>query len=581
VLDRYRQALDQLRKEGRDSSLVVRMSELIALVEIATAPSQDKTGEEILEEVLRIVMSGLQVERAALFVARDDGALALRVAHGLTPAPPFLTGLDGRSYELVDLHPDEDPRVRFGLELICPIHRHGRRVAAIALGRRADDQAYGADAREFLRDAAGCAAARLERGSLQDELRQANQKLSVKVFALHNLFDLSRELVGSFDEEALHGRIATMVMAHFVVSRSALFLLAANELRLVHSRGLRREMDDAVMPAEEAQRALADLRAPLPVRDVPSVELRTRLEQARLAFAIPLVGRDGPLGLLAIGERASGIPFSAEDREFAQSLARHAVAALENARLQKIRTEKERQDRELQMAREIQRSLFPACPPAIPGFELAGDSRPCYEVGGDAYDWIPLPGDRLALVIADVSGKGTPASLLMASVHASLQALAGTATPTALMERLNRFLYVNTQASRFVTLFYAELDPATRRLEYVNAGHVPPCRIAADGSITTLAEGGPALGLMDRATYGSGRVTLDRGDIVAVVTDGVTEARSPDDQEFGDDRLYEVLRSLSGRPARVILEGLSAAVEEWTASAAASDDRTALIVKAL
>ena len=122
---------------------------------------------------------------------------------------------------------------------------------------------------------------------------------------------------------------------------------------------------------------------------------------------------------------------------------------------------------------------------------MAAESRPCYEVGGDSYDWIPLEGGRLALVVADVSGKGTPASLLMASVHASLHALAGTAAPDRVIERLNRFLFANTQASRFVTLFYAELDPASRRLTYVNAGHVPPYRVARDGTASRL-DGGRA-----------------------------------------------------------------------------------------
>jgi sigma-B regulation protein RsbU (phosphoserine phosphatase) len=157
-----------------------------------------------------------------------------------------------------------------------------------------------------------------------------------------------------------------------------------------------------------------------------------------------------------------------------------------------VREEKRRQDRELRIAREIQASLFPPKPPEVPGFDVAAVSRPGYEVGGDSYDWVPLDGGRLALVVADVSGKGAPASLLMASVHASVRALAGTTTPALLVERLNRFLCANTPTSRFVTLFYAELDPASRRLAYVNAGHVPPYRVARDGAVSRLGGGGPA-----------------------------------------------------------------------------------------
>jgi sigma-B regulation protein RsbU (phosphoserine phosphatase) len=298
-----------------------------------------------------------------------------------------------------------------------------------------------------------------------------------------------------------------------------------------------------------------------------------------MALVVPLAAGDRVEGLLAVGERASKAPFSEEDRDFAQTLARQALAALENARLLRVRAEKQRQDRELQIAREIQQNLFPPQCPEIRGFEVAAESRSCFQVGGDYYDWVPLSGGRLALVIADVSGKGTPASILMASVHASIRALAGTAAPGQLLERLNRFLFASTQANKYVTLFYAELDPETRRLLYVNAGHVPPYHVARDGTVSRLLEGGPAVGLLDGASYEAGEVTVQPGETVAVVTDGVTEAVSPDDREFGDDRVCEALRALSGGTASSVLEGLVKAANEWAGPAGCSDDLTALILK--
>ena len=309
-------------------------------------------------------------------------------------------------------------------------------------------------------------------------------------------------------------------------------------------------MEAAPIPPEDARQALEGLTRPLAVAELPNGPLRGRLERARLALAVPLAAGARVEGVLAIGERASGMPFSEEDREMAQALARQALAALENARLQRVREEKLRQDRELQIAREIQASLLPQRPPEVAGFEVAAESRPCYEVGGDSYDWIPLGAERLALVIADVAGKGTPASLLMASVHAFVHAIAGTATPVQVIERLNRFLLARTQASRFVTLFYAELDAATRRLAYVNAGHVPPYRVARDGTVSRLLEGGPAPGLLAEASYDVGELRLEPGELVAMVTDGVTEAMSPDEREFGDERsLRDAARDGSGECA--------------------------------
>ncbi len=369
-------------------------------------------------------------------------------------------------------------------------------------------------------------------------------------------------------------------MGHFVVSRCAVYLDGPRGLSLVRGRGLRRGVEMAPIPLEEAREALEGLTRPKAVAELPDGPLRRRLAEARLALVVPLAAGARVEGILAIGERASGMPFSEGDRDIAQALARQALAALENARLQRVREEKLRQDRELQIAREIQHSLLPPQKPEVRGFEVAAESRSCYEVGGDSYDWIPLEGERLALVIADVAGKGTPASLLMATVHAFVHARAGTAALPQLIERLNRFLFARTQASRFVTLFYGELDVAEHRLAYVNAGHVPPYRVARDGTVSRLVEGGPALGLIAEGSYEVGETGLEPGDLVAMVTDGVTEAMSPDDREFGDDRVREVLQGLSGGSASAVLLGLVAAVNDWAGPGGFSDDLTALILKA-
>jgi sigma-B regulation protein RsbU (phosphoserine phosphatase) len=245
-----------------------------------------------------------------------------------------------------------------------------------------------------------------------------------------------------------------------------------------------------------------------------------------------------------------------------------------------VALEKERQDRELQIAQGIQRSLFPRDRPVVEGLDLAAESRPCHQVGGDYYDFIPLDGGRLALVVADVSGKGTPASILMASVHASLRATAGATAPADLLGRLNRFVCASTQDSRYVTLFYGEFDPSTRRFRYVNCGHIPPCLVRAGGEVERLREGGPVIGLLGEAVYDEGEVELGAGDLLAIVTDGVTEALSPGEEEFGDGRVCESLKGAEGSAAGA-LRTLVDAVKGWTGPAEGfDDDLTALIMRA-
>jgi sigma-B regulation protein RsbU (phosphoserine phosphatase) len=231
--------------------------------------------------------------------------------------------------------------------------------------------------------------------------------------------------------------------------------------------------------------------------------------------------------------------------------------------------------------------------PQVEGFELAAISRSCYEVGGDYYDVIRLDGGRLAMVIADVSGKGTPASIMMASVHASLEAMAGSGPPAQLLQRLNRFLFERTQTSRYVTVFYGELDPLRRSLVYVNAGHVPPYLLRADGREERLRSGGPVAGLLEEVAYEAGEVTFEPGDLLATVTDGVTEAMAPSGgepppygrpsaggEEFGDARTLAVLREVRGRTAHATVDALVEAVGAWTGTAGCSDDLTVLTLRA-
>lgn len=583
VVYRYQRALDAFRREGREPPLLKRMSELISLLDLTTTLSTDLPGTEILEAALLIVLGELRATRGALLVRREGDRYALTASRGLAPDPPreVVAAEVGTSVIRRGSGPPSELLDHLGLELLCPVRKGGRAIALLGIGPPADGGRYSEEDADFLRSVAACAATPIENGMIHEELQRLNRRLSVKVFQLRNLFDVSRELTTSLEEEAIANLVVTTLMGYLMVSRCALFLAGPEGLVLAHERGLRAGERWPSLGSDETRKLLASLSGPTPVEDLAPGVLRERLEASRLSLVVPLPTGRTVAGLLAAGERRPGTPLGEEDRDFAATLARQAQAALESVRLHRIRLEKQRQDRDLEIAREIQRSLFPQQTPALAGFEVAAESRSCFQVGGDLYDFIPLGPERLGLVVADISGKGTPASILMASVHASLRALAGSVDPAPLMERLNAFLMASTQASRYVTLFYGEIDGAARRLRYVTAGHIPPVRISRSGDVERLEHGGTVVGLLDEVRFETGEVELAPGDLVAVVTDGATEALSESGEEYGDARMVEAFRVSRSRAAPEIVHALLESVDAWTGPAGCGDDLTVLILKAL
>jgi phosphoserine phosphatase RsbU/P len=575
----YQQALDEFRREGREPPLLKRMSELISLLDLTVTLDSGLSRREILDSALLIVMGELQISRGGLFVRTEDGSFRLEASRGL-PAAPATLDLPG----IVSGEPvlrGAPGLLPFDLEIVCPISKGDRVLALLGLGRRANDQPFGPEEMGFLRSVAACAATPIENGLMYEELRRVNQKLAGKVFQLHGLFDISRELTASLEEGSIMGLMGTTLMGQLTTSRFALYLRAGLGLRLAHERGFRSGESGEVVPWAEAGPVLDVLKGPERVERLPPGAFKDRLIRHRLGLVVPLAAGRKVEGLAALGDRASGVPFGDDDLDFAQTLARQALAALETVRLHQVRVEKERQDRDLAIAREIQESLFPRECPRLPTLEVAAESHPCQQVGGDYYDFFPLDPNRWAVAIADVSGKGPPASILMASVHASLRALAGSAAPRAMIGRLNRFLFESTQDNKYATLFYGELDLQARRFLYVNAGHVPPYLQRAAGPTDRLTVGGPVLGLIEDAAYEEGEATLCPGDLLAMVTDGATEALSPDDVEFGDERLAETVRGCGHESAPIALRQILEAARSWAGPAGCSDDLTALVLRAL
>ena len=245
----------------------------------------------------------------------------------------------------------------------------------------------------------------------------------------------------------------------------------------------------------------------------------------------------------------------------------------------RVLRERDALEREMNVAREVQRELLPRTTPRFEGLELAGVCRPAIAVGGDYYDFLQHADGRPGLVIADISGKGVPAALLMASLQASVRSLFHTAAdPGQLQAALNDALCRSSTMARYATAFVADFDPATRGLTYSNAGHLPGLVIRGDRTLR-CEEGGMPIGMFEGVGYKTGALTLAPGDLLALFTDGVTEAPAPDGAEFGADRLADLLRAHLDHPLDAALQAVLDALSDWSGPVAPHDDVTLVLAR--
>ena len=304
------------------------------------------------------------------------------------------------------------------------------------------------------------------------------------------------------------------------------------------------------------------------------------LQGVRSVLAVPLGVSEKVFGIIYADSPIAEGRFTEDHLKVLTTLASVAAIRVENARLVEARLERERFERELALASEIQQRFQPAAPPHVEGYELQGISFPCYEIGGDYYDFIEREDGRLVIALGDVSGKGTAAALLMSSLHAAIHAQSASHDSlVATISAVNRYLADNIPSNRFVTLFYAELDPESGALSFLNAGHNPPLIVHSAGTVEQLASGGLPLGIKRDAEYREGRTQLQRGDVLVIYSDGVTEAVSPTGEEFGATRLYEVVsRNIEGSAAG-IRDRIESSLTKFAQGTSAADDITLVIVK--
>lgn len=307
------------------------------------------------------------------------------------------------------------------------------------------------------------------------------------------------------------------------------------------------------------------------------------MQRIQSAICAPLVCKNEVLGVLYLDRRLPKSGYGEADLRLVVGIANQSAVAIANSRLHMKLLEQHAREMELEIARSIQEGLLPATMPELPGFEICGVSRPAKMVGGDYFDVIALEDGRYILAIADVSGKGVPAAILLASVRAAVQVeTRGLKTEQellAVMERLNQMVWRDTAGNMFVTMVLGLLDPARRRLAYCNAGHVYPLLCHAGGRIDTLATGGCFLGVIPGYAFELGEAELPAGASLIFYTDGVTDMMNPQREMFGQQRLNDFVVTAGGLSARDFCQHLEEAAKFYRNGAEPFDDFTVMVLK--
>ncbi|HEY2932452.1 MAG TPA: SpoIIE family protein phosphatase [Acidobacteriota bacterium] len=317
---------------------------------------------------------------------------------------------------------------------------------------------------------------------------------------------------------------------------------------------------------------------------------RAKLQALGCQLLLPLSVKEELLGFVSLGAKQSEEPYSSSDARLLRSVATQTGLALENSRLtEAIAAEvaqRERINRELEIAREVQERLFPQELEAFPGLDYYGACRPVFGVGGDYYDFLGLADGNVGIAIGDVSGKGISAALLMASLQASLrgQTMAGVSDLAKLMANVNRLVYNTSASNRYATFFYAQYQPSTGTLAYVNAGHNSPILLRPFGKgweVIRLEVGGPVVGLLPNAPYQQGVEVLRQRDTLLAFTDGISEAMNVAGEEWGEERMISAAQGCADLSAKQIVRRLMVAADQFAGAATQHDDMTAVVLRIL
>lgn len=553
-------------------------TELYSLFEFSQIVNSSTELSSILDTLLLTLMGKLLAPKGIILLHKEKQTFCIANGKGIAKAilqsdvelpkttKKFIT-VDKEYCELIFSQ---------GINRLFPIISHDVVIGYFGIAEN-DKRPFTKEQKSFTETLINISAAAIEKGLSFDKIKSINRTLDEKIQQLKTLFELAKEFGGLLQSDKLLKLFSLTLMGQVGTGRYAICL---KEGKSIYSKISGEYLET------DKQSILELVQSSMLISEIPAKKkyevLVGHLRKEKIAALVPLQIQNEVKGVLCVGEKLRGGTYTQSDLEFMYSLANMAFVSLENARLFNEEIEKKKLESELLIAKEIQQGLLPRSLPSINGFDFAAINISSKQVGGDYYDVIPTDDGNYIVAIADVSGKGTPASLLMANVQATVHALVPFNLSLSIATaRINDLIYRNTASDKFITFFWGSLDPRSKIFRYVNAGHNPPFVVRNNGTVERLSDGGLILGIMKTIMpYQEGSVQLNEGDAVILFTDGVSEAMDAMGNDYTEERLEELVKKISKQSAKEILHSIKDEIQRYSAGAPQSDDITLVIFKA-
>lgn len=581
--------LENFRERHKDDlnvkDLDKRLVELSALFEISQTLNSTLNLKNILDTILFVPMGRMMISKGIILFQQQPNDYKIENLKGLPlslidktihivnlPEHPFLASQLDDAEEWVEFFKN------FKIELLLPIISRRDFRGLIGFSKKLTGQGYSDEEIEFLSSLCNIAMQSIENALVFDQLNQVNRELDHKIQELNTLFEIGKELNQIFDQQDILKRLSYSLMGQMLVNQFFVALKENEQLRIVYKKGSR-FTDEALAACLDFCHEMPELSAPEIIKDN---ERFKRLTEIGVHIIAPMMVQNRTDGYIFLGDKLDKSAYNSHNLEFLTTLANMAIISLENARLIQETIEKERLEEELNLARTIQQRLLPSQMPVINGFDVHGFNIPSRLVGGDYFDIIELNEKEFIFTIADVSGKGIPAALLMSNLQAALQTLSTEYySLSEITSKLNSLILKNTTIEKFITFFILKLNIQNGYFEYVNAGHNPPFLFRRNSEVSTLNLGGIILGILANMPYETGHGQLQPGDCLVMFTDGLTEAMDNENNEFEEKRVIDFFQQhFLDWSAKELNERLYEVVIDFAGDPTKNDDFTILIIKA-